>query len=109
MNEVLLIHTVTIYPYNDGVEDRYGNPVASWGTGVDYPARVQQETSAETLINRDTRTSVYTAFLPPTATVSALSKVDWQGRTLQVVGDPDMVDGAIGVDHLEVVLEVVSG
>jgi head-tail adaptor len=105
----LLIHTVTVYPWSGGTEDRYGNATEGWGTGVQYPARVEQDTSAETLIDRDTRHSIYTVFLPPTAAVTALSKIDYGGRTLQVVGDPDEVADAIGVHHIEAVAEAFSG
>ncbi len=105
----LLIHTVTVYPWSGGTEDRYGNPIDAWGTGVEYPARVQQDTSAETLINRDTRQSVYTVFLPPTAVVTALSKIEYNGRTLQVVGDPDEVADSMSTHHKEIVAEAFSG
>jgi head-tail adaptor len=105
----LLIHTVTIYPWAGNVEDRYGNLDEAWGAGVEYPARVQQENTAEDLINRDTRHSVYTVFLPPTAAITALSKIDYAGRTLMVVGDPDEVADGVGTHHLECVAEVFDG
>ena len=107
--EQLLIHTVTVYPWAGNTEDRYGNLSEAWGSGVDYPARVQQDTSAETLINRDTRQTVYTVFLPASAVITALSKIDYGSRTLMVVGDPDQVADSIGVHHLEVIAEGFEG
>jgi len=108
--ESLLIHSVTIYPVTEnGTTDRYGNPEAVEGSGVTYPARVQQETSTEDLINRDTRATTYTMFLPPDAAIDALSIVEFDGRRMRVVGEPEVANDGIGPHHIEAALEVFAG
>jgi hypothetical protein len=105
----LLIHTVTVYPYSPGTEDRYGNPTDDWGAGVATPARVDSDATSEDLMSRDTRHTLFTVFLPATVTINALSKVEWDGRTLQVVGEPAQLNDAVGVQHIEAVCEVFEG
>lgn len=105
----LLIHTVTVYAYQPGSDDRYGNPTDDWAAGVETPARVDSDATSEELMARDTRHSLFTVFLPPTVTITALSKVEWDGRTLQVVGEPAKLNDAIGVQHIEAVCEVFEG
>ncbi len=107
--EALMIDTVTVYTVTDGATDKYGNITADESSGVDYPARVQQESSTENLEDRDTRRTLYTAFLPADAVVTALDVVEYEGLQMRVVGDPDIVQNAVGPHHQELVLEHFAG
>ncbi len=105
----LLIDTIIVYPVTDGSTDRYGNSIPTEGSGVAYPARVQQDSSTEALLDRDTRHTRYKVFLPPAAVIDALSVVEFEGRMMRVVGEPKIVQDGIGPHHGEVVLEHFEG
>jgi len=105
----LLIHTVSIAPYQAGSTDRYGNAADGYGTGVDSVARVQQVSTTEDLSNQDQRGTRFRVFLPADTVVSALSRVTWNGRTLQVEGEPKVVNGATGPHHIECMTREVLG
>lgn len=108
--DALLIHTVTVFnPSVDVSMNRYGDEELEWDDGTVVRARVQQDDAEEIIINRDTRVTTYTAFLPYGTTISALSIVEWDTRRFRVVGRPDVVDGLSAPHHLEAKLEEVEG
>ena len=106
----LLIHTVTVFnPAGNPEPDRYGNPTDELDEGTDYPARVQQTGTDETIPQRDTTITTFKVFLPANAVVTTLSVIDFESLTYRVNGDPWVVDGRYGPHHIELDMELVEG
>ena len=110
----LLIHTVQILAQSEGAEDRYGNTEQVFTPGASYNARVQQVRSTsqggrEILASRDTRVTWYTVYLPANAPFDALDMLLWNGKRLQVDGEPAKVDDSSGSHHVELIAREVAG
>jgi hypothetical protein len=109
----LLIHTVTIYNSNDDGVDRYGNTIQLMEAGVTTRARVDQLTlggsARELLVDRDTRQTYYTVFLPADTPVNGLSVIHWGSRRLAVEGEPADVYNSATEHHIEVMCKEVLG
>lgn len=110
----LLLHDVVIRNpdlTSTGSEDgdRYGDEELTYDVGTASKARVEQESSTEDIIDRDTRVQAFKVFLPPEATVSALSLLVWQGRDLRVMGEPLVADAAMPYHHIELRCQEVLG
>lgn len=105
--DALLIHTVTVFQLVHDDTDRYGNEVQVPDAGTDYPARVEQESGTEDILDRDTRITRFLAFLGPAAVIDGLSVVAWGDRSFRVVGEPEAVYDGIGLHHYEITLEEV--
>ena len=107
----LLAHSVTVFTDGiDPVADRYGNEVPDTDlTGVTTPGRIEQNSADEDIIDRDTRVTTFTLFLPKEIIISALSRVSWDGRDFRVTGEPEVVYGAADPHHIEAVLTEVLG
>ena len=109
----LLIDDVVIFnPDEDSSgEDysRYGDEGLDFDAGTASKARVMQEASNETAIDRDTRVQVYKVYLPAGVTLSALSYLEWEGKRLRLDGEPEYVDGRAGVHHVECKCQEVLG
>lgn len=88
--------------------DRYGNPTED-ETSVTARAYVQPVKTSEETVNRDTRVTGYNVFLRPDEDVDALSRIVWEGITLNVVGKPSRFDTPRGAHHIELLAEVVDG
>lgn len=108
--ESLLIHDVMIFnPVDSTGTDRYGNELELWDTGTLVSARVDEKSSSEDVIDRETRKKQYTVFFTKEAPVSALSFLTWDGHELRVNGEPKMMYDAVGPHHLEAECEEVLG
>jgi hypothetical protein len=109
----LLIHTVEIFNEEDltssSTTDRYGNLIVEEVTGVTEPARVQEISADEEIVNRDTTVTAYRIFLLASSVVTELSRVVWEGRSYRVKGVPWVVDGRLGPHHVEAILQEVRG
>lgn len=109
----LLIHDVLILNPDvvSGGEDeaRYGDEPLLFDAGTASKARVEQEQSSEDIIDRDTRVQTFKVFLPAEATVSALSVLQWEGRSLRVMGEPLVADASTPRHHLELTCQEVLG
>lgn len=99
--DLLRAGEVTIFNPTTTGTDRYGNDVVGFDTGTSVPGLVQQLSTDELLLNRDTRETIYMVFLKPDAPVTSLSQLEWQGRRLAVTGDPDLVEDRDGPHHYE--------
>lgn len=101
----LLVHTVQVFNLVAGSTDRYNNEVEAWDSGVTLPARLQQldalTLGRELIIDRDTRQTFWKVFMEADAPVNGLSKLVWEGRTLEVDGEPADVADGVGSHHLE--------
>lgn len=78
--------------------DRYGNPVYTEESGVELPAAVQPLAATEDEVNRDTRIQRYHIIVGPDTALDGLTRVEWRGRSLQVIGEP-LAFGARGEVH----------
>lgn len=110
--ESLLIHTVVIYNRPNlpvMTEPRYGDEIEVWDNGTATPGRVDLQQSQESTIDRETRTTTATLFLPATITISALSYWMWGTRKFRVDGEPKMLYDGAGPHHWEVSSVEVRG
>lgn len=111
----LLIHDVLVSnPSDSGSDDRYGNAIDT-STSVTEKMRVQpafsegRGSSAEHIIDRDTRITRFKIFAKADTTVTGLSTLTWNGRTLRVDGEPLPFYGRTGLHHYELDGEEVLG
>lgn len=105
----LLVHQITITnPVDTTDTDRYGNPVPG-EESFDTVARMQPVTSAEDIVDRDTRITAYLVFLKPGTNVSALSTITWEGRSFRVHGEPRTFTGRRTAHHIELDAQEVLG
>jgi hypothetical protein len=99
----LLIHQVTIFnPSGSATDTRYGDVSLTFDAGTSAPARVDERSSTELDIDRDTRSQHYTVFLEPQVVISALSYLTWNTHELRVDGQPLMKYDGQGPHHWEV-------
>lgn len=108
----LLIHDVTVSNPVASGSDRYGNTTYGTSTVVErmrvQPA-VGDNPAQEVLIDRDTRVTSFKIFALPTTTVTGLSTLTWEGRTLRVDGEPLPFYGRSSLHHYEFTAEEVLG
>jgi len=105
----LLVHSVTVTtPTASGSTDRYGNLVPTT-TSVVEQMRVEPKPGEEEIIDRDTRLSRFRVFALPTTTVTGLSTLTWDGRTLRVDGEPEPFYAMSSLHHYELDAEELRG
>ena len=108
--ESLLIHEVLIFnPNGTDSSGRYGDEELTFDAGTISEARVDLGSSNEQTVDRDTRVTEATLFLPPDVTITALSYWTWDGRKFRVDGEPKQLFDGVGLHHLEVASEEVKG
>ena len=90
--------------YGDWIPGAIGDPVPVLGY-------LEQETSVEVILNRDTTITSWIAFLPASTTITPLSLVNFQAQKFQVDGAPHHVYNprTKQVSHIECNLVVVDG
>lgn len=104
----LLIHDVTVSNPVTGTADRYGNDVPT-ATAVVEKMRVEPAGAAEDIIDRDTRVTRFKVFAKPDSTLTGLSTLTWNGRTLRVDGEPQPFYGRSILHHYEAEAEEIRG
>lgn len=104
----LLIHSVTVANPVAGSSDRYGNDVPT-STSVVESMRIEPADAKEDIIDRDTRTTRFKGFALPTTTVTGLSTLTWEGRSLRVDGEPLPFYGRTSLHHYEFNAEEIKG
>lgn len=106
----LLGDVVTVYPASTGT-DEYGNTVLTYGSGTDYPARMEQTTGTEVTQDRDTQVADWVLFLNPDAVITGDSRVVFNGSTFEVLGPPSTptTPRTVGAHHIEARLRHVTG
>lgn len=93
----------------DGEVDRYGNPVGAYDAGTVVAAWVSPATVDENTVDRDTRLIEQEVVLPPGTVVSALSRITYEGKEYEVIGDPRTAPTPLGAHHVELVMRRTEG
>jgi hypothetical protein len=93
--------TINIINPVPGSTNEYGDINYSDASPVPSPAWVQPREATEEEINRQTRISEYHILVPPEAPVSGVSKITWEGKEMQVIGEPQPFHHRNGLHHLE--------
>lgn len=108
--DTLLRQDIQIITPATGTDD-YGNTTFDWvnATSVTVKGWIQQATSTEVSVGRDTVVADHTLFLHATAVITAYARVWHDGRTFEVVGLPDVMDRPAAGHHLEVHLRSIDG
>ena len=103
-DHVTVVHT-------ELVGGSYNSKVRDWAhaTRTVEPAEVQQLGSTEDVVLQQRTETRWRLFLRPTAVLAAADRVEWDGKTLEVVGEPDRPRLGGRPHHVEAVLRVVSG
>lgn len=107
----MTVFTVTYGPDTD----EFGDKLEHVSAGVDYRANVQPvlETrgrdSAEMEIDRDTMIDRFRVVLEPWAVVDGLARVEWEGDTFEVVGEPSVYKGRNGPHHITFQIRRIIG
>lgn len=107
----LLVHTVTIVRAGT-LTDGYGDTVADWSTATSTSAkaRVAHRSSDEELGERDARLSEWVAYFETGTDVTATDRIEWDGRTFEVVGPPNPAPARSSTaHHIEANLREVLG
>jgi head-tail adaptor len=106
----LLVHDVVIVNPRLGT-DRYGNEVKNWFAATRTPAKawVAQRTASEIRDGREALVGSWTIMLAPDTDISGRSRVEWDGRTFEVDGEPRPAHTRRGPHHLEATLRLVEG
>lgn len=104
---------VTIFNRSTSVNvDRYGNPLDDEDAGTVVKAMVNpigagRGRNEEFEIDRDTRISRYVAIVEPGVSVTATSRVEWNGKSYEIVGEPQLFSGR-GDHHLEFDMRLIT-
>lgn len=88
MYELAFPDEIELDSYDESGQDRYGNPIPTPGGSTTIGALVVPMDATEEEIGRDTRVSRYHVTTRPDVTIEADDSVGWEGKTLEVVGDP---------------------
>jgi len=91
--------------------DRYGNVASSWDTAArqQLPAWIEQAAASESLDNRDQLASDWLAILAPDADLQGRDRVEWDGKTFEVIGPPTPRNTLTGPHHIEATLRWIEG
>lgn len=92
-----------------GAEDRYGNETEEEAAAVDVLASVEPLATSESEIGEDVRISRYRVLCSPDAAVDGLARVEWRGRSLEVIGEPKLHVSPRGPHHFEFEIREVLG
>ena len=92
--------------------DAYGNKgVATFGTPTNAVGFIEQVTSTEDLLNRDTTKTYWKCFLPAGTVVGHLDRIIFGSQTFEVDGEPWIVwnPGKREVSHVVCNLVTING
>jgi hypothetical protein len=103
-----LTETATIYYPSFDAMDAYGNPQPGTETTADYPARLESLSSEELVRDRDTVVANWRVFLPADAVISPFDRIESDGKSFEVWGDPIERRTPRGIHHLEVLCRRVT-
>lgn len=107
LNQALTLQTVgtpTADVYGNLVPGALGSPVACLGY-------IEQQTTAEDLLNRDTTTTIWRAFLPAGTVIGHMDYINFNSQRFQVDGEPWPVwnPRTKVISHIVCKLVVVNG
>ncbi|MGA5467844.1 hypothetical protein ACPCUK_03260 [Streptomyces arboris] len=103
-------HAVTVVTKPTGVNPR-GSSEADW-TGAERVTVQGQVEPAASSENRDARDQVASTFvvrLPPGTAVSFKDRLEWNGMTLEVTGDPLPWSGLAPLDPIQLTASRLRG
>lgn len=87
--------------------DQFGNPVADWATAdrdEDVPANFQPAARSEDVVDTDRAVTRAQLYLAGGATITAFDRVEFDGHTYAVEGEPERWRDGGTEDHVEVAL-----
>ena len=88
----LLNQPISIQTIGAPTQDAYGNDKpGELGSPTETVGFIEQVTSAEDLLNRDTTKTTWQAFLPAGTVIGHLDIITFEGQTFQVDGEPWLV------------------
>ena len=92
-----------------GAKDRFGDRPAGEAPRQVDGCSVQPGSSSEQEDQRTTVTTTWRAFLPGGTDLRATDRLIWDGRTFEVVGEPDVwtIDGE--AHHVQASLRLIRG
>ncbi len=104
----LLINTAVVTRLTPDGFDDYGNTVVEWDEVHEaLPCRLDDQGGSETTLNQDSIDRRATLFVEASAELTALDRVEVDGETWEVTGQPVARRNTVGVHHLEVPLRRV--
>lgn len=112
----LLNRTVQVVPMTVGAEDRYGNQATTPGTPIDdVPARRDQTSGDEDLVNRDQQVTTVLYSLALRAldgtevTLSGRSRIVDGAETFEILGPPELLYRRRRPHHWEARAVLIEG
>lgn len=109
----LLTQKAQILRWMTDSEDQYGSEVSEFVDESErlWPCKLDNTGSTEVETERNTRTSMYTLWLPDDAAnqISALDRVVINGVTYEVVGEPLIHYRRARVSHVEATVRFIEG
>ena len=101
---------ITVYSRTAGTAvGPYGDPVDVEDAGTTVPAYVEPADLTEDEINRQTRTNRYFVMVDGITVVDALSRIEWEGESYEVVGEPGPWKNHRGLHHYELQMRRTEG
>ena len=108
----LMVHDVTIARAGT-TESRYSDDVRDWSTATETVTKgwVAQQDRAEDVDGREAQDRTFIVYLPASADVTGLDRIEWEGLTLEVVGPPRRAwsPKLRGEHHVELTCRLVTG
>jgi head-tail adaptor len=91
--------------------DRYGNTTTSWSnaTRAEYAAWIEQSAAGENTDQRDQQSADWLLIVQPDADVNGRDRVEYDGKTFEVVGPPTRRNTFRGTHHIEATLRWIEG
>jgi len=108
----LMSQPLTVQAMGPTTQDAYGDWIpGAVGAPVAVSGYLEQSTSVEFTLSRDTTVTTWKAFLPANVAITPLSLINFQAQVFQVDGAPWQVYNprTKAVDHIECKLVVVNG
>ncbi len=108
----LMSQPLTVQAMGSTTQDAYGDWIpGAVGAPVAVSGYLEQSSSVEFVLNRDTTVTTWKAYLPAATVITPLSLVNFQAQVFQVDGEPWDVwnPRTKAVDHIECKLIVVAG
>ncbi|MFJ8508629.1 hypothetical protein [Streptomyces avermitilis] len=103
-------HAVTVVTKPTGVNPR-GPSGTDWTNAqrVTVQGQVEPASSSENRDNRDQVVTAYVVRLPPGTAVVFKDRLEWNGMTLEVTGDPLPWSGLAPLDHIQLTASRIRG
>lgn len=104
----LLTQSVSVRVPTGTTVDAEGDVTTGYAAPVAYLARLEQTAATEVTTGQERALSDWLLILPPSATITARSRVDADGHTYEVVGAPMVARTPRGPHHIEARLALVE-